>query len=434
MKITIIGHGYVGLVSASVFADLGNEVWVIGRDQAKIDKLKKGEILFFEPGLKEVVQRNLKAKRLKFTLSYKEAISNSQIAFICVGTPPGEGGAADLSNVFSVARQIGKNIKDYILIVCKSTVPVGTNKKIQKLLVEELKINSKRFDIASCPEFLKEGTALSDTLNPDRIVIGVEAKKAEEYLLTLHKPINGARVLTNIESAEMIKYASNAFLATKISFANALSFLCEKTGADIEKVMDGVGIDKRIGRNFLYPGVGYGGSCFPKDVKALIKTAENYGENLQILKEVEKINVEAIERFVAKVKIMLNGSFSGKTLGILGLSFKPNTDDIREAPSLKIIDEIQKIDKKVKIKVFDPVAMKNVSKIAKNVIYCQNSYDTAKEADLLIIVTEWNEFRQLNLERIKKLMRRPVILDGRNIYDPKTMLKIGFDYKSIGRN
>ena len=237
MKITIIGHGYVGLVSASVFADLGNEVWVIGRDQAKIDKLKKGEILFFEPGLKEVVQRNLKAKRLKFTLSYKEAISNSQIAFICVGTPPGEGGAADLSNVFSVARQIGKNIKDYILIVCKSTVPVGTNKKIQKLLVEELKINSKRFDIASCPEFLKEGTALSDTLNPDRIVIGVEAKKAEEYLLTLHKPINGARVLTNIESAEMIKYASNAFLATKISFANALSFLCEKTGADIEKTL-----------------------------------------------------------------------------------------------------------------------------------------------------------------------------------------------------
>lgn len=433
MKLTVIGHGYVGLVTAAIFADLGNNVYVIGHHQNKIDQLKRGELLFYEPGLKEVVVKNLKAGRLQFTLDYSQAIPDSKLVFICVGTPPGEGGAADLSNVFAVAKQIGEHLKDYTVIACKSTVPVGTNKKIQDLLLGDLKIKREKFDIASCPEFLREGTALSDTLNPDRIIIGTETKKAQDCLLALHKPIDGERVLTNIETAEMIKYASNSFLATKISFANALSFLCEKVGADIEKVMDGVGMDSRIGRKFLYPGVGYGGSCFPKDVKALIKTAENYGEELKILKEVERINQEAVERFVNKAITLLNGRSKGKTVSILGLAFKPDTDDIREAPSLKIIKKIIDLYPQISIKAYDPVAAGNVAKLFPNVIYCHNAYDTAKESDLLLIVTEWNEFRQLDLSKIKQLMRKPIILDGRNIYEPQTLKNLGFEYEGIGR-
>lgn len=433
MTLTVIGHGYVGLVTAAVFADLGNVVWVIGRTKKKIDSLKKGEVSFYEPGLEEVVKRNLKAGRLHFTLDYKKAISSSKVVFICVGTPSKDNGEADLSSVFEVAEKIGKNMKNYTVIACKSTVPVGTNSKIKKLLISNLQLPTSKFDIASCPEFLREGSALADTFHPDRIVIGTESKKAKTVLLDLHKPINGVRLLTNLQTAEMIKYASNALLATKVSFANMLAFLCEKVGADVEKVLDGVGMDKRLGRNFLYPGVGYGGSCLPKDVKALIKTGEAYGEDMALLKEADKINKQAVERFTEKVSRALKGRVEGKTIGVLGLSFKPNTDDLREAPSLKIITILKSMGNNLKIKVYDPKAMLGAKKILKNVIYCENPYEAAKNSHVLLIVTEWNEFRQLDLGRIKLLMKKPIIVDGRNIYDPGKMKVLGFKCVGVGR-
>lgn len=440
MKLTVIGHGYVGLVTAAVFADLGNNVWVIGRTKRKINRLKKGEVSFYEPGLEEVVKRNLQAGRLHFTLDYKKAIPSSKVVFICVGTPSKDNGVADLSSVFEVAERTGKHIRNYTVIACKSTVPAGTNRKIKKLLTSELRLPclagrqaTSKFDVASCPEFLREGTALADTFHPDRIVIGTESKKAKEILLELHKPINGVRLLTNLQTAEMIKYASNALLATKVSFANMLAFLCEKVGADVEKVLDGVGMDKRLGRNFLYPGVGYGGSCLPKDVKALIKTGEAYREDMTLLKEADKINKQAVERFTEKVSQALKGRVEGKTIGILGLSFKPNTDDLREAPSLKIITTLKSMGNNLKIKVYDPKAMLGAKKILKNVIYCENPYQVAKDADILLIVTEWNEFRQLDLGKIKLLMKKPIIVDGRNIYDPGKMRVLGFKYIGVGR-
>lgn len=430
MILSIIGHGYVGLVSAAVFADLGNTVWCVGRTKEKIENLKKGIIPFFEPGLAELVKKNLEAGRLVFTLSYKEAIPQSEIVFICVGTPSLDNGEADLSSVFAAAREIGKNLNNYTVVVCKSTVPVGTTGKIAEV-IKKFKPANVRFEIASVPEFLREGSALTDTLNPDRIVIGSESEKAKNLLLELHKSINGHFVLTDIPSAEMIKYASNAFLSTKISFANAMAFLCEKVGADVEKVLDGVGLDKRIGRDFLYPGVGYGGSCFPKDVKALIAISRQNGCDFQLLKAVDKVNLEAKEQFVEKVVKMCKGKINGKILGVLGLAFKPNTDDMREAPSIYIIKKLQKLG--AKIKVYDPVAMQNAGVILEGVSVCQDPYEAAKGASALLIVTEWNEFRQLNLGRIKKLLEKPVIVDGRNIYDPVKMQKMGFIYKGVGR-
>lgn len=430
MTISIIGHGYVGLVSAAVFADLGNTVWCVGRTKEKIENLKRGVIPFFEPGLEEIVKKNLKAGRLKFTLDYTEAVPLSEIIFICVGTPPKDNGEADLSQVFAVASEIGRNLEGYTLVVCKSTVPMGTNREIGKILEKE-KSPKATFDIASCPEFLREGSALSDTLNPDRVVIGTESKKAKKLLVELHRPLDGQFVFAGIETAEMIKYAANALLATKISFANALSFLCEKTGADVEKVMDGVGLDRRIGRQFLYPGLGYGGSCFPKDVKALIAIAQKNGYNFTLLKAVEEINEEAAKHFGDKVVEVCEGSVAGKTIGILGLSFKPNTDDMRDAPSIKIITRLQKL--KAKIKAYDPIAQKNASQILKDVVYCKDPYEVAKDTDALLIITEWNEFKELDLLKIKKLMKKPVILDGRNIYNPEKTKKLGFIYKDVGR-
>lgn len=430
MTISVVGHGYVGLVSAAVFADLGNTTWCIGRHKGKIDKLKKGVLPFFEPGLEEVVKRNVKAGRLKFTISYSEAIPGSDIVFICVGTPSKGNGEADLTQVFSASEDIAKNLDGYTVVVTKSTVPVGTNKKINQIL-EKGKSSKAIFDIASCPEFLREGSALSDTLKPDRIVIGIESEKAKSLLLELHKPIDGEFVVTNIETAEMIKYAANSMLSAKISFANAIAFLCEKVGADVEKVMDGIGLDKRIGREFLYPGVGYGGSCFPKDVKALIATARNSGYNFKLLKAVDEINEEVALRFVEKVVDTCGGKIKGKTIGVLGLSFKPNTDDMREAPSVKIIALLK--ERGAKIKAYDPIAVENAKKLMPNITYCQNAYEVATGADALLIVTEWNEFKQLNLERIKKLMGKPIIIDGRNIYDPATLRKLGFVYKGVGR-
>lgn len=430
MTITFVGHGYVGLVSAAVFADLGNTVWVIGHTPGKIENLKKGIIPIYEPGLEEIVKRNIKARRLLFTLEYNEAITASDVVFIAVGTPPKENGEADLSTVFEVVEKLGKYLDGYTVIATKSTVPVGTNQKVKQIIAKE-KAAKAEFDVASVPEFLREGQGISDTLHPDRIVIGAESKRAQDTLIELHKPINGTFVLTNIETAEMVKYAANAFLAMKISFANVIAYLSELTGADGLKVLKGIGLDKRIGDSFLFPGAGYGGSCFPKDVKALIVIAKKAGYDFSLLKGVEGINREATLGIVAKAKKLLAGNVSGKTIGILGLSFKPDTDDIRDAPSIPIIHALEKSG--AKIKVYDPIAMENARTILKHVTFCDDAYDAARDADLLIIVTEWNEFRQLDLQKVRKIMRQPVLLDGRNIYDPQKVRRLGFLYQGVGR-
>lgn len=430
MTITFIGHGYVGLVTASIFADLGNTVWVIGHTPKKIANLRKGILPIYEPGLEEIVRRNVKAGRLLFTLKYDEAIPSSSAVFIAVGTPPKENGEADLSVVFEVARKIGEHLDGYTAVATKSTVPVGTNRQI-KAFIEKAKPQKATFDIASVPEFLREGQAIADTLHPDRIVIGVDAKGAKDVLVELHKPIGAVMVITTIETAEMIKYAANAFLATKISFANAIAQLSELTGADGLKVLEAVGLDKRVGSSFLAPGAGYGGSCFPKDVKALIAIAKQYGYDFRLLKEVEGINGEAIKAIVDKSKKLLGGSIAGKTIGILGLSFKPDTDDMRDAPSIGIINMLQKGG--AHIRAYDPIAIENARKILQRVTFCSDSYEAAKGCDLLIVITEWNEFRQLNLPKVKSLMKNPFLLDGRNIYDPEKVKSLGFVYQGVGR-
>lgn len=426
MTLTIIGHGYVGLVTAAIFADLGNTVWVIGRNREKINALNKGKIPFFEPGLEELVKRNGLAGRLFFTLDYSKALAKSQIIFICVGTPPAGDGRADLSSVFTVAEEIANHLNSYKVVVTKSTVPPGTNRKVQQVIQKK----ATTFDIASCPEFLREGSAIADTLSPDRIVIGTDNKRACDLLVELHTPINGKVVRTTIEAAEMIKYVSNSILSTKISFANAIAFLCEKVGADVEQVMDGVGLDKRIGRSFLSPGVGYGGSCFPKDVKALIAFAKDQGYDFKLLKAVDEINQEAVSHFVKKVARLC--PLKGKTIGVLGLAFKPNTDDMREAPSVKIITKLQEFG--ASIRAYDPQAMAKAKLILHQVNFCKNAYEVAKGADALIILTEWNEFRQLDLGRIKNAMRQTLVIDGRNIYDPVKMDELGITYEGVGRS
>lgn len=432
MIVTVIGHGYVGLVTAAVFAELGNTVYCVGRTKEKIDNLKKGIIPFFEPGLEEVVRRNLQAKRLHFTLSYQEAIPSADVIFICVGTPAKESGEADLSGVFNATKSIAENLGGYTIIACKSTVPVGTNFKIRDIIKKILsKKTSLEFDIASCPEFLREGTALSDTLHPDRIIIGVENSRTEKLLMELHRPINGARVITNIPTAEMIKYAANALLATKVSFANAVAFICDRIGADVEKVLEGVGLDKRLGRSFLYPGIGFGGSCFPKDVKALIAQAKTLGYNFTLLKSVQEINKQAAEFFIDKITENIKRG-NETIIGVLGLSFKPDTDDMRDAPSLTIIKTLQQAG--YKIKAYDPQAIENAKKLLKGVVFVNNPYEAAKNSDALLILTEWNEFKQLNLVKMRQLMKFPVIFDGRNIYQPDEMKKLGFKYFGVGRS
>jgi UDPglucose 6-dehydrogenase len=430
LVISVIGHGYVGLVSAAVFSDLGNTVWCIGRDPKKIAELKKGNPLFYEPGLAEVVQRNVKAGRLKFTTEYKEGVKDSEIIFICVGTPPAEDGKADLTQVIKVAEEIGKNLERDAVIVCKSTVPVGTNEKVAEI-INIFKRKDVNFESASCPEFLREGTALSDTLHPDRIVIGAETEKAISLLTEIHKPIQGELVITNIKTAEMIKYAANSFLATKISFANAIAELSEKVGADAEKIMEGIGLDKRIGRRFLYPGVGYGGSCFPKDVKALIAIAGEHDYDFQLLKTVEEINEKAANNFINKITDHYKGNLTGKHFAVLGLAFKPDTDDMRFAPSIKIIEALQK--KGAKISAFDPIAKETASKVLKDVEICDDIFKCLEGKDAAIFVTEWNEFKQIDLAKLKKALKNPVVFDGRNIYNSGVMKKMGFIYYSVGR-
>lgn len=430
MTITFIGHGYVGLVSAAVFADLGNTVWVIGHTPSKIENLKKGKIPIYEPGLEELVERNIKAGRLLFTLSYNEAIIASSVVFIAVGTPPKKDGSADLSVVFDVAKKIGTNIDHYTVVVTKSTVPVGTNREIRKV-IEGVIQQDGQFDVASAPEFLREGQAITDTLHPDRIVIGVDTEKAKVVLSELHTSIDAPIIHTTIETAEMIKYAANAFLATKISFANAIAQLSERVGADALEALLGVGMDKRIGKAFLSPGAGYGGSCFPKDVKALIAIAKQNTYDFTLLEEVEKVNEQAIKDIVHKSKGLLGETISGKKIAIWGLSFKPDTDDMRDAPSIVIIEALQKDG--ASITVYDPIAMDNARKILKNVTFARDAYAATQEADLLIIVTEWNEFKEAELEKVKSLMRHPAIMDARNIYEPQLVKKLGFSYMGVGR-
>lgn len=429
MKITFIGHGYVGLVTAAVFADFGNQVFVIGHTKEKIENLKKGISPFYEPGLEELVQKNVKAKRLIFTLDYVPAIPESDVVFIAVGTPPTKTGDADLSTVLDVAEKIGRNLKGYTVVATKSTVPTGTNKKVRRIL-EEVKPKGAEVDYASVPEFLREGSAISDTTNPDRVVIGTESNRAEAVLVELHEPIKATPVLTSFETAELIKYAANSFLALKISYSNAIAKLSELLGADALKVLEGIGMDKRIGSQFLSPGPGYGGSCFPKDVRALISIAKDNDYAFSLLEEVEIINQQAKRDIVRKARKIL-GDVRGKKIGILGLAFKANTDDMRDAPAIDIISWLD--NDGARITAFDPKAQASAREVLPRIAYVDNAYSVTDGADLLIVLTEWNEFREINFEEVKKRMKALNIIDGRNLYDPEKIRGLGFNYMGVGR-
>ncbi|MBB4036658.1 UDPglucose 6-dehydrogenase [Dysgonomonas hofstadii] len=438
MRIAIVGTGYVGLVSGTCFAEMGTEVYCVDIDQKKIDNLKNGIIPIFEPGLDEMVERNHKAGRLHFTTDLSSILNNVDIVFSAVGTPPDEDGSADLKYVLEVARTVGKNLDKYMVIVTKSTVPVGTAQLIKKTIREELDKRGKsdlKFDVASNPEFLKEGAAITDFMQPDRVVVGVESEEAQRLMEKLYKPftLNNYRIIyTDIPSAEMIKYAANAMLATRISFMNDIANLCEIVGADVNMVRKGIGSDARIGSKFLYAGCGYGGSCFPKDVKALIKTAKDLGHNMKILEAVEDVNEYQKNVLFDKLMKYYDGDIKGKTIAVWGLAFKPKTDDMREAPALVLIDKILKAGGKVR--AYDPVAMKEAEHrhLGDSIVYAKDIYDATLDADAILMITEWNEFRLPTWEVIKKTMKKPVVFDGRNIYNKQEMNDIGFDYFGIG--
>ncbi|MCX6354550.1 MAG: UDP-glucose/GDP-mannose dehydrogenase family protein [Candidatus Aureabacteria bacterium] len=428
-KVCIIGTGYVGLVTGACLAEMKDRVICVDSDAEKVKMLKRGKVPIYEPGLDEIIIRNFKAGRLSFTTSIAEGVKSSEIIFIAVSTPPKQDGTADLSSVAIVARAVAENMDGYRLIVDKSTVPVKTGEKVAETIKRYNKKNVD-FDIASNPEFLREGSAVDDTMHPDRIVIGVSSKRAAKILRELYAPLKAPIIETDIKSAEIIKHASNSFLALKISFANALAQMCELAGANIMEVIAGMGLDKRIGRAFLNAGIGYGGSCFPKDVAAFIKIAEELGYDFELLRIVEKINREQRVRFVKKIEETL-WIVKDKTIGILGLAFKPNTDDMRSAPSLDIIAQLQ--HEGAAVKVYDPQAMAVARKLLKGVRFCKNPYEVAQGSDALVVVTEWDEFKNLNLARVRKIMNHPIIIDGRNIFDPATMEEKGFIYKSVGR-
>lgn len=429
MKIAIVGTGYVGLCTGACFSELGNSVICVDIIGEKIAGLKKGIIPIYEPQLKELVDRNVSIGRLRFTTSLKEAVDSSEVIFIAVGTPPKQDGSADLSHVENVALSIARVMESYHLIVEKSTVPVQTGMRVEKTIREHAK-EGVEFDVASNPEFLREGSAIHDFLHPDRVVIGVSSERAAKMLKKLYEPLNAPIIVTDINSAEIIKHAANSFLATKISFINAVANICEKTGANIEEVAHGIGLDKRIGESFLNAGIGYGGSCFPKDVSAFIKISENMGYDFKLLKEVEAINKKQKELFMKKIHDGL-WNLSGKSIGVLGLAFKPDTDDMREAPSIDLINYLVK--EGASVRVYDPKAMENSKHMLPGIAYCGDEYDAAKGADALVIVTEWKEFKELDLNCLKSLMKKPLIFDGRNLFDPQKMKSGGFTYVSIGR-
>ncbi len=436
MKIVVVGTGYVGLVTGTCFAEVGINVICVDIDTNKIENLKKGILPIYEPGLEELVTRNTEAGRLQFSTSLTESIKNADVAFIAVGTPPGEDGSADLKYVLGVAREIGENMNDYGVVVTKSTVPVGTSHKVKAEVQAALVKRGVNipFDVASNPEFLKEGAAVDDFLKPDRIVVGIESKKAEDIMRKLYKPflLNGHPIIfMDIASAEMTKYAANAMLATKISFMNDIANLCELVGADVNWVRKGIGSDPRIGSKFIYPGIGYGGSCFPKDVKALVKTAKEYGHDLRILQAVEDVNDDQKLVLFNKIAKHFGGQLKGKTFAMWGLSFKPKTDDMREAPSLVIIEKL--LHAGANVKAYDPVAMHEAQKtLGESISYCKDPYDTLIDADALLIATEWPEFRSPNFNVIGKLLKQKTIFDGRNIYDQDEMNELGFEYYCIG--
>ena len=430
MKLCIVGIGYVGLVSGACFAQLGHQVICVDHNIEKIQQLSQGNIPFYEPGLAEMVKENLEKATLSFTQSLQEGVEQSNIIFIAVGTPSLPNGEVDMSQVETVAKKIGQFMNGYKIVVTKSTVPVGTGNQLRKLIQENLSA-PQNFSMASNPEFLREGSAITDTMQPERIVIGIEDQQAKETLALLHQSFSCPLLITDIPSAEMIKHASNAFLATKISFINEIANICEKTGANVEEVAKGMGMDSRIGNKFLNAGIGYGGSCFPKDTKALVKIAGKVNHNFKLLQAVIEVNNKQRQKVVERLEKAL-GSLEGRTIAILGLAFKPNTDDIREAPSLHIIQEIQK--RGGNLKVYDPVAMKKAEKyLSPPIIYCSNAYEALTHSHGVILVTEWQEFRELDLLKVKELLLNPVFIDGRNVFDPHRMREIGFYYCAIGR-
>lgn len=437
MKITIVGTGYVGLVSGTCFAETGLSVTCVDIDENKISKLKNGEVPIYEPGLSQMVQRNVEKGRLSFSTKLRDSLDGCEAVFVAVGTPPDEDGSADLRYVLGVAREIGKYMNSYLVVITKSTVPIGTSNKVKAAVQDELNKRNVRikFDVASNPEFLKEGNAIEDFLKPDRIVVGVESEEAEKIMRKLYKPflLNGHPIFfMDIPSAEITKYAANAMLATKISFMNDIANLCDAVGADVNMVRKGIGSDPRIGNKFIYPGVGYGGSCFPKDVKALIKTSDEYHWSLDILKAVENVNERQKQVILRKIKNHFQNNLKGKVFGIWGLSFKPQTDDMREAPSLVIIEKL--LQEGAKVNVYDPVAMEECKhKIGNIVTYAKDQYEALLDADALVLVTEWSEFRLPNYNMMSKIMKNKVIFDGRNIYDPSEMQELGYTYYSIGR-
>ena len=437
MKIAIVGTGYVGLVSGTCFAEIGVDVTCVDTNSEKIESLQKGIIPIYENGLEEMVLRNMKAKRLKFTTSLESCLDDVEVIFSAVGTPPDEDGSADLKYVLEVARTIGRNMKQYKLVVTKRTVPVGTAPKVRAVIQEELDKRGVKidFDVASNPEFLKEGNAISDFMSPDRVVVGVESARAEKLMSKLYKPflLNNFRVIfMDIPSAEMTKYAANSMLATRISFMNDIANLCELVGADVNMVRSGIGSDTRIGRKFLYPGIGYGGSCFPKDVKALIKTAELNGYPMQVLRAVEEVNELQKSVLFDKLVKQFNDNLKDKTIALWGLAFKPETDDMREAPALVLIDKLLKAG--CQIRAYDPAAMQECKRrIGDSVYYACDMYDAVLDADALMLVTEWKEFRLPSWAVIRKTMAQQIVLDGRNIYDKKEMEELGFVYSCIGK-
>lgn len=439
MKIAVVGTGYVGLVSGGCFADVGIEVVCVDNDQKKIDKLRNGIMPIYEPGLEEIVLRNYKSGRLQFSTNLGEAIQGAEVVFIAVGTPPGEDGSADLKFVLAVADEIGSKMSDFIVVATKSTVPVTTGSKVQVKIQEALKRRNSdlEFAVASNPEFLKEGAAVEDFLKPDRIVIGIDDERAEQIMRRLYKPfqLSGERLIyMDIPSAEMTKYAANAMLATKISFMNDIANLCELVGADANMVRKGIGADPRIGNKFIYPGVGYGGSCFPKDVKAIIKTAKQYGYELKVLQSVEEVNDAQKYVLSNKVKAHFGADLTGMTFAVWGLSFKPNTDDMREAPATVIIDELRAAG--AKVRAYDPIAMEEAKAhyIFDKVTYCKDGYEALIDADALLLVTEWSEFRIPSWDVVGKLLKNKVVFDGRNIYEKSYLKSLGFEHYGIGSN
>jgi len=428
-QIAVIGVGYVGLVTAACFSDLGNRVIAMDISEEKIEGLKKGAMPIYEPGLEELVERNVKGGRITFTTSYTEALKGTEFVFICVGTPSGVDGEADLKYVEAAARSIAENMTEALIVINKSTVPVGTGDWVADI-IKKHQSKPVKFSVVSCPEFLREGSAIGDFMNPHRTVCGSMDQDAAEKVAQLHLPLRAPSVITDLRTAEMIKYASNAFLATKISFINEIANICEQLGADVTEVAAGMGFDQRIGHHFLSAGLGYGGSCFPKDVKALAYMAENMQVEPKILKAVMKTNEDRRTRIISRLTEIIP-DLKGKTIGVFGLAFKPNTDDMRDAPSIDIIKALQA--KGAVVKAYDPVSMEVAAPLLPGVEMKKNAYQGAEGADAVVVATEWNEFKQLDLVQIRESMKQPVIVDGRNIYEPAKMAKLGFTYRGVGR-